>query len=388
MSKLLGFFSRSTPVAPTPVAPKPAAAPVAQTTSVSRPAVPPSAPPATPDATDAVLDCLGTVLQCWAKNPILLPNEERSDAERTIADWQRHATIGTPIPGVHAPDAPSGPVHTRDWTALRSLTSERRRAEAANVGENLGDLQRMVWATVSSLARVAGEEASTDAAVEQQLELLRACARRGDAATAMRELPAALQAITDALTARQSRAARERIAMAARVESLGRALSDAEDTARTDPMTGAGNRLRFTEVTERALALMTLSGAAASLITVDVDDLKGINDSLGHPAGDIAIAAVAKACWTVCTRATDVLCRLGGDEFAVVMTSTDATAAAALADRLEARMRETPVTLADGVSRPVTASIGFAAAQPGESVEAWIARADKRLYEAKRGRTA
>ena len=87
---------------------------------------------------------------------------------------------------------------------------------------------------------MAGEEAGTDAAVEQQLELLRACARRGDAATAMRELPAALQAITDALTARQSRAARERVAMAARVESLGRALSDAEDSARTDPMTGAG----------------------------------------------------------------------------------------------------------------------------------------------------
>ena len=152
-------------------------------------------------------------------------------------------------------------------------------------------------------------------------------------------------------------------------------------------MTGAGNRLRFTEVTERALALMTLSGAAASLITVDVDDLKGINDLLGHPAGDLAIAAVAKACWTVCTRATDVLCRLGGDEFAVVMTSTDATAAAALADRLEQRMRDTPVTLAEGVSRPVTASIGFAAAQPGEGVEAWIARADKRLYEAKRTRT-
>ena len=109
-------------------------------------------------------------------------------------------------------------MHKRDWTALTSPTSERRRAEAANVGENLGDLQRVVWATVSSLARVAGEEATSDAAVEQQLELLRACARRGDAATAMRELPAALQAITDALTARQSRAARERVAMAARVK--------------------------------------------------------------------------------------------------------------------------------------------------------------------------
>ena len=178
----------------------------------------------------------------------------------------------------------------------------------------------------------------------------------------------------------------ERVAMAARVESLGRALSASEDAARTDPMTGAGNRLRFVETMQRALALMTLSGTQASLLALDVDDLKGINDTLGHAAGDLAIKAVAKACWTVCTRPTDVLCRLGGDEFAVVMTNTDATAAASLADRLERRMQEVPVTLADGVVRLVTASIGFAAAKPGETVDAWIARADKSLYDVKHER--
>jgi len=335
-----------------------------------------------------VLDCLGAVLQCWSQQPILLPDESRADAERTIAEWQRHATLGTPISGVHAPDKMAGPVQQRDWTALTALTSARRRAEALNVGQHMGELQRVVWETVSSLARFAGDDVAVNRAVEQQIDLLRGCARRGDAAAIIREMPAVLEAITAALTERHTRATRERTAMAARVESLGRALTEAEDSARTDPMTGAGNRLRFSEAVERALALMTLSGAPASLITVDLDDLKGINDTLGHPAGDIAITAVAKACWTVCTRATDVVCRVGGDEFAVVMTNTNAAAAAALADRLEQHMQETPVTLTDGVARPVTASIGFAAAQPGEPVEAWIARADKRLYEAKRNRAA
>ena len=373
MANLRGLFGKSTaaPVAQPP-APQPGLMPTAQVEPC--------------DDLTPVLDCLGAMLQSWSKHPILLPGEDCADAERTVAEWQRHATLGTPISGVHAPDLLAGPVHARDWTALTALASERRRAEAANVGENLGDLQRAVWATVSSLARVAGEDATTDAVTEQQLSLLRACARRGDAAAAMRELPAALQAISEALAARQSSAVLERVAMAARVESLGRALSASEDAARTDPMTGAGNRLRFVETMQRALALMTLSGTQASLLALDVDDLKGINDTLGHAAGDLAIKAVAKACWTVCTRPTDVLCRLGGDEFAVVMTNTDATAAASLADRLERRMQEVPVTLADGVVRLVTASIGFAAAKPGETVDAWIARADKSLYDVKHER--
>jgi len=174
--------------------------------------------------------------------------------------------------------------------------------------------------------------------------------------------------------------------MAERVESLGRALSNAEDSARTDALTGAGNRLRFTEATERAVALTTLSGSVASLISADLDGLKLINDTLGHPAGDLAIKAVANACWIVCTRATDVVCRIGGDEFAIVMLNTDATAAASLADRLEHRLNETSVALADGVSRIVTASIGVSSTQRGEPVEEWVARADRRLYEAKRSR--
>lgn len=375
MAKLLGIFGRQSaaPVPPEPGVPAPTVAAIAA--------------PVMRDDLTPVLDLLGSILQCWSRHPIPLPNEDSADAARIVAEWQRHATLGSPIPGVHAPDQLAGPVHARDWTALSALTSERRRAEAANVGENLGDLQRAVWATVSSLARVAGEDATSDAAVEQQLALLRSCAQRGDAAAAMRELPAALQAITDALAARQTSAVRERVAMAARVESLGRALSASEDAARTDPMTGAGNRLRFVETMQRSLALMTLSGAPASLLAIDVDDLKRINDSLGHAAGDIAINSVAKACWTVCTRPTDVLCRLGGDEFAVVMTNTDGTAAASLADRLERRMQEVQVALSDDVSRPVTASIGFAAARPGETVDSWIARADTSLYDVKRHRT-
>lgn len=356
----------------------------------SSPAVIPTVPAAAPvpDAVTPVLDCLGAVLQCWSRHPVLLADEGRADAERTVMEWQRHATVGTPIPGVHPVDAVAGPVHARDWTALVSLTGSRRRAEAESVGVNLANLQRVVWDTVSSLARAAGDDIATDDAVRHQLDRLWTSVQRGDSGAVMRELPAALTVITDALASRQRSAIRERMAMAERVESLGQALSVADDTARTDALTGAGNRLRYTEACERALALMTLTGTPSALLTIDLDGLTLINDSFGHAAGDLAITWVAKACWTVCTRGSDVVCRTGGDEFAVVMTNTNAVAAAALADRLEQRVQERSVQLADGVRRIVTASVGFASAQPGEGVEAWAARADKRLHEVKQSRTA
>lgn len=82
------------------------------------------------------------------------------------------------------------------------------------------------------------------------------------------------------------------------------------------------------------------------------------------------------------------VCRIGGDEFAVVMLNTDAKAAAALADRLGKHLNATQVTLSDGITRLVTAAIGVSSAERGEHVEQWVARADQRLYEAKRSRSA
>ena len=374
MPKLLGLFTHAARETPHPVA-----APTAPRAS--------DASAHDPDNT-AVLDCLGAVLKCWSQHPIPLPDEQGGDAARLIETWQRHAILGTPIPGVHAPEAASGTIRDRDWKSLTSLTNARRRAEAATAGEQLGDLRRVVWDTVTSLVRVAGADAVADIAVEQQLARLRVSAQRGDPVALMRELPEALRMITEAIETRQQRAIHERTLMADRVASLGRALSDAEDSARTDPLTGVGNRLRFTEATERALAMMILSGSDVSLLSIDLDGLKVINDTLGHAAGDVAITAVAKACSIVCTRATDVVCRIGGDEFAVVMLNTDAKTAAMLAERLEKRLNETPVTLCDGITRLVTAAVGGASAHPGETVEQWVGRADERLYNAKRSRAA
>jgi diguanylate cyclase (GGDEF)-like protein len=335
----------------------------------------------------AVVNCLGALLTTWSQTPLPVHDESLADATRRVGDWAKHATLGVPLPGRPADDPHQGPIAQRDWRALTALTIERRRAEVETARSQLTALQSAVWAAVGSLSILSAEDDAADADVARELARVQALASSGDAAAVMRELPGAVQAMARVIAHRQERARAERKALAARVEQLGRALSVAEQTARTDALTAAGNRLAFDDATERALHLRTLSGEAASVILVDADGLKQLNDLFGHATGDAALQVITKAIFRVCTRASDVVCRIGGDEFAIVLPSTDALATQSLSARLTREIARTNVTLDTGELVPLSASVGWATVRAGETRDDWIARADTMLYEEKRGRT-
>lgn len=144
--------------------------------------------------------------------------------------------------------------------------------------------------------------------------------------------------------------------------------------ATRDTLTGALTRGAFLEAAERTLRHTTRTGRPVSVVVLDLDDFKVVNDTLGHAAGDAVLVATTSA-WRGAARQEDVLGRLGGDEFALLLPGSDTTAAAALVDRL----RSTPT--ASGWSS------GTATLAPGEDVDALLARADAALYAHKRART-
>ena len=144
-----------------------------------------------------------------------------------------------------------------------------------------------------------------------------------------------------------------------------------------DPLTGLGNRRAFDA--DLAAALVERRRADRLLLAmVDVDDLKAVNDTLGHPAGDRALQAIADAL-RARVRAEDRVYRLGGDEFAVLSTSGDPEA-------LATRLGEHLAATVPGVGQ-IRASIGTARAQPGDAPLTITARADGALYASKRRRT-
>lgn len=157
------------------------------------------------------------------------------------------------------------------------------------------------------------------------------------------------------------------------------------ELATTDPLTGCMNRRHFTERADDLLALAGRYRSPVSLIVIDLDRFKWVNDTYGHPAGDEVLRLTGLACREH-VRATDLLARMGGEEFALLMPHTGAEGAAQLADRLREAIRGI-VARVDGAVVQVTASLGLAELRPGEDFDKLYARADAALYAAKeRGR--
>ncbi|AXJ04181.1 GGDEF domain-containing protein [Pseudomonas fluorescens] len=159
-----------------------------------------------------------------------------------------------------------------------------------------------------------------------------------------------------------------------RVEEELRALSV------TDALTGIHNRRYFQERLTTEMARVERGGGELSVIMLDIDHFKRINDQYGHAAGDRVLQAVCERIGHRLRR-TDVFCRLGGEEFMVLCPDIDGDHALMLAEELWHSLRSAPIDVV-GV---VTASFGIASWRPGEGADALLLRADSGVYAAKQG---
>ncbi len=148
--------------------------------------------------------------------------------------------------------------------------------------------------------------------------------------------------------------------------------------ASIDPLTSSGNRRALDKQLERILADQDRATSKVSLLLLDLDHFKKINDNYGHANGDIVLIELVELIQKY-TRSLDDLYRYGGEEFIILPLKVDLQEAKQVAEKLRALINET--TFADNI--PVTVSIGVAQYRQGESAEAWISRADAALYVAK-----
>ncbi|QOW18816.1 diguanylate cyclase [Lysobacter ciconiae] len=150
-----------------------------------------------------------------------------------------------------------------------------------------------------------------------------------------------------------------------------------------DALTSLLNRRFLPTVLRREVALASESSGGFSVLLLDLDHFKAINDAHGHDGGDRALQHVA-ANLAQHTRSSDYLFRFGGEEFVMVLGSVSADQAVAIADELRERIAASPVTMSDGSKVPVTASIGVAVHDGHPDYERVLARADAAMYQAKR----
>jgi diguanylate cyclase (GGDEF)-like protein len=150
--------------------------------------------------------------------------------------------------------------------------------------------------------------------------------------------------------------------------------------ARTDPLTGIGNRRAIEESLHDIVNDRRRTHTVLGVLMVDIDHFKSVNDRLGHKGGDMVLREVTRHI-TACLRAEDRIGRWGGEEFVVLLPDSDLVGLRAVAERIRARVEQLPV--AGERSMRVTISVGAALASTTDDAESVVAHADAALYSAK-----
>lgn len=174
--------------------------------------------------------------------------------------------------------------------------------------------------------------------------------------------------------------AREYCALIRDASEQERMIRELNRRAYTDPLTGLNNRHFLSERGAELFTLCSRYNHPISLMVIDADHFKAVNDTYGHDAGDEVLKNLAKTL-TAVARSTDIVARFGGEEFIILLPETESAGAVQLAERVRSRIEKAGTSGADEIA--ITVSIGVASYNGGDDFDALFRRADKALYAAK-----
>lgn len=166
------------------------------------------------------------------------------------------------------------------------------------------------------------------------------------------------------------------------LDKTNRRLREMEDVADTDTLLPIPNRRAFVRELNRMISFAERYGTPSTLMFIDLNDMKLINDKFGHDAGDKALFHVARLLADH-VRSTDVIGRLGGDEFGVILAQADETVGAEKANALARMISETPLQLDDEAVN-MSMAYGTYTFRSGDEPHEALDKADRAMYEAKR----
>lgn len=203
------------------------------------------------------------------------------------------------------------------------------------------------------------------------------------------ETPDQLRAIAGHLASENLRVMRGAQAMArkldesrSQIDNLRSSLLQARQENLLDPLTGIRNRRAFEDALPQAVRAAASANTSVSIVMIDIDRFKTINDSYGHLAGDQLLKAFAQLLADR-ARKDDTVVRFGGEEFALILPRTSLMAASVFAERLRNSIAAQEFDLGSAGQVQITASLGVAELEAGENADAMLRRADNRLYRAK-----
>lgn len=248
------------------------------------------------------------------------------------------------------------------------------------------EIQEVIAVLRKTLAELAGDGGGFQAGLIETSERFSRMAALDDIRELKKQVLREAQALKVVVEEKRRRDAAVCAQLEKRVEALQSRLHRAVEEALLDPLTRVPNRRGFEQTLERWALSHAEMKSTFALGMIDVDDFKQINDTHGHPVGDLVLKTLAQKL-SASVRGTDFVARYGGEEFAVLLGEMDRDAAEAKLARMVAEIAEAKFRYTRGNEPEVlafTVSCGVAEYSRGEGTAELVARADEALYDAKR----
>ncbi len=327
------------------------------------------------------LDTAAALLRILGDNAFDTEDMKAQQVRVSAEAWARHLLLAAAHPD-RPEDLASASMQRRDFGGARRFAEGLRKSELRFVNRALSDFRQVVWSVVQNVHRALSSDGDEDRLTRDHIERLRLAIDSNSLEQLRREATAVANSLSTMIAARERRRTDQVEMLGLELKSLHQRLEEARRSSETDALTGLHNRRALDAYIERVVEFDGLTGVPVTLMILDVDNFKKINDSFGHPAGDEALRTLGRELLRVFLRKCDFVARYGGEEFAVVMRDTGLKDSRNLAERLRERI--------SGVAVPghpeihLTVSIGLSALRSTEDLSDWIDRADNALLTAKR----
>ncbi len=291
----------------------------------------------------------------------------------------------TPATAIRSRIAEQGrdPSSRRQYADLLKEMQRHRQSDRSSVNKTMSGLKGAVWDVVTQMQETASAHDRDDEAVQTQLRRLETLLAGDDLSAIRNAAVETMKVVSSNIAARRERNARQLATLGHRMKTLESSLVEVRSLNRKDPLTGLQNRGALDEALPRLAAVAALAQEPLTIVMIDVDRFKQVNDTHGHPVGDAVLRALGGALSRAFPRKGDYLARYGGEEFCVVLPSTGLLDARHLSARFLDQLRSLEITH-EAVALHVTASVGVAMIGPQEKPCTALLRADRALYAAKR----
>ncbi len=333
------------------------------------------------------LAAIAQVVDIFANDAFDIEDQDANTFRRQSKQWAQHILTGLTRkqkeePEINALPTPQLNEREREWAGLEKFIRTRRKLERDSFEHQSDALKSVVWELVHGLRTMSQTGYSSEGKIQKGLVDLESAMENNSVDKLQKAIKPVVVNIRAALDEQRKQFDSELNTMTNLVSKMRRELVATRRDAEIDKLTQLYNRRAFDAALSRHVDLAELSGRQLTLMMIDLDHFKSINDCYGHPAGDALLAATANQLTRALPRKSDFLSRFGGEEFAVIVFDAPQESAAKLAQTVLKKIKEMLVEYEDHQIQ-ITCSIGYASLEPGETADGLVKRADNALYAAK-----